>query len=139
MNTGLRQEKDQARGTATNKQEIGRNLSDRATMSTRGKNLSEMFQGAEADLPAIAEQIDIEQVTCDSRRVRQGALFFALHGAKVDGNAFIEDALQRGAAAIASEEEAPAILPTRVAWIRVREARKALAIAAGNFFEHPAD
>ena len=67
------------------------------------------------------------------------ALFFALHGAKADGNEFIRDAVSRGAAAIVSEDAAPAAIPSSVAWIQVREARKALAVAAANFFGHPAD
>jgi len=83
--------------------------------------------------------MEIRQVACDSRKVQPRALFFALHGAKVDGNAFIRDAVSRGAAAIASEENAPAAIPSSVAWIQVREARKALAVTAANFFGHPAN
>src|SRR5712692_1399557 len=138
MNTGLSEEKDQARGAVTNQRENPRKRSARVSSSTIGKNLSEVFQGAEATVPRAAERIEIEQVTCDSRKVRQGALFFALHGAKADGNAFVRDSLKRGAAAIASEEAAPATSPADVPWIQVREARKALAIAAANFYGHPA-
>jgi len=65
-------------------------------------------------------------------------MFFALHGAKANGNAFIQDAIQRGAMVIASEEPAPADAQTGVVWIQVGEARKALAIAAANFYGHPA-
>ena len=74
---------------------------------------------------------------CDSRKVQPGSLFFALHGAKTDGNAFVKQAVERGAIAIVSEERQPADLPEKVLWIRVREARKSLAIAAANFFGHP--
>jgi UDP-N-acetylmuramoyl-L-alanyl-D-glutamate--2,6-diaminopimelate ligase len=89
-------------------------------------------------VPASAGELDIRQVTCDSRKVKPRALFFALHGAKADGNAFIRDAVSRGAAAIASEDVPPAMMPSSVAWIRVLEPRKALAVAAANFFGHPA-
>jgi UDP-N-acetylmuramoyl-L-alanyl-D-glutamate--2,6-diaminopimelate ligase len=99
--------------------------------------LSEVFQGAGVSLPTKANGIEIQQVACDSRKVQQGALFFALHGAKADGNAFIQDALKRGAAAIASEDAAPTKFSVKVAWIQVREARKALAITAANFFGRP--
>src|SRR5262249_17316600 len=113
-----------------------------ATSSWRATNaqlrLSAVLAGVEADAPAESAQIKIRQVECDSRKVRAGALFFAMHGAKADGNAFVRDAVERGATAIASEEDPPAGLPANVAWIRVGEARKALALAAGNFFGHPA-
>ena len=73
--------------------------------------LSDLLAGVEADAPADSFGVEIRQVTCDSRRVQPGALFFALHGAKADGNAFVRDAVARGAAAIASEENPPAGLP----------------------------
>src|SRR4029077_11344402 len=103
------------------------------------KKLTEVFEDVGATLPAGAGGLEIRQITCDSRKVQTGALFFALHGAKADGNAFIQDAITQGAAAIASEDQAPSTLPAGVAWIQVREARKALAITAANFFGHPAN
>src|SRR5712664_1769724 len=104
----------------------------------QNKKLSALFAGVEASMPASAGDLDIREVVCDSRKVQPRALFFALHGAKADGNAFIRDAVSRGAVAIASEDAAPATLPSSVAWIRVTHARRALAITAANFFGHPA-
>jgi UDP-N-acetylmuramoyl-L-alanyl-D-glutamate--2,6-diaminopimelate ligase len=101
--------------------------------------LGALLKDVEADLLASAAEIEIRQVACDSRKVEEGTLFFALHGAKVDGNAFAHDAIAKGAVAIASEEKPPSALPEGVPWIRVREARKALAITAANFFGHPAE
>lgn len=104
----------------------------------RGK-LRELLRGVEAKLPPGLEEMEIRQVACDSRKVQPRALFFALHGAKTDGNEFVRDAVSRGAIVIASESAVPNFVPTTVAWIQVPDARKALAIAAANFFEHPAD
>lgn len=95
--------------------------------------LGALLKDVEADLLPSAAEIEIRQVACDSRKVDTGTLFFALHGAKVDGNAFVRDATAKGAVAIASEENPPPALPEGVPWIRVREARKALAITAANF------
>src|SRR5258706_842214 len=100
--------------------------------------LSALFEGVAASVPAPARDLEIRQVACDSRKVQPRALFFALHGAKADGNAFIRDAVSRGAVAIASEDAAPAAMPSSVVWIRVANARKAQAITAANFFDHSA-
>lgn len=131
--------REQVRTATTAEQEATLKHSVQAAGSKTGRNLSELLRGTEATLPGSAGHIAIQQVTCDSRKVQKGALFFALHGAKADGNAFIEDAVKRGAAAVASEEPAPEKLSSRVAWVQVRDARKALSITAANFFEHPAN
>jgi UDP-N-acetylmuramoyl-L-alanyl-D-glutamate--2,6-diaminopimelate ligase len=138
MRLGLSQE-DQTQDAATNEIERQRKNSSHRDSATVGKKLSELFEGLEAKLPAGASVIQIRQIACDSRKVQPGALFFALHGAKADGNAFIQDAVKRGAVAIASAEPAPSTAPSGVAWIQVQDARKALAITAANFFEHPAN
>ncbi|HEY2545929.1 MAG TPA: UDP-N-acetylmuramoyl-L-alanyl-D-glutamate--2,6-diaminopimelate ligase [Candidatus Acidoferrum sp.] len=110
-----------------------------ALVSPRSLKLRDLLQGVEASAPPAAQELDIRQVACDSRKVHPRALFFALHGAQADGNAFIRDAVSRGAVAIASEDIAPAAIPSSVAWIRVRDARKALAVTAANFFGHPGE
>ena len=107
-------------------------------MANHVSKLSALFEGVEVSVPGTAAGLEIRQVTCDSRKVQPRALFFALHGAKADGNTFLRDAVSRGAVAIASEEAAPVAMPPSVTWIRVPEARKALAITAANFFGQPA-
>ncbi len=130
---------ERVQDATTNQADRQRKQSAQGTSVDYRKKLTEVFQGVGATLPAGTSGLEIRQVVCDSRKVRPGSLFFALHGAKADGNAFIQDAIKRGAAAIASEEQAPSALPAGVVWIRVREARKALAVAAANFFGHPAN
>jgi UDP-N-acetylmuramoyl-L-alanyl-D-glutamate--2,6-diaminopimelate ligase len=137
MRTGLSQLED-ASNSKTNHADERREDSSQSRVSVRNMKLRDLLQGAEASVPASAEELEIRQVACDSRKVQPRALFFALHGAKTDGNTFIRDAVSRGAAAIASEEAAPAAIPSSVPWIQVRQARKALAFAAANFFAHPA-
>jgi len=135
MRIGLRQE-EQVQDATTNPVDRQRKHSAR-TSATDGRKLSEVLQGVETVLPASAGKLTIQKVACDSRKVQPDTLFFALHGAKADGNAFIQEAIKRGAVAIASEEKAVGKVPAGVTWIQVREARKALAIAAANFLGHP--
>lgn len=106
--------------------------------ATRAKNLNELLRGVEL-LASINNSAEISQIACDSRKVKPGALFFALRGAKEDGKAFIQDAIQRGAVAIASEESSASPLALNIATVQVSNARKALAIASANFYDHPAN
>src|ERR1700758_2680322 len=96
-----------------------------AQASLRSLKLSEVLRGIDTSVPSAAGELEIRQVACDSRKVQPRALFFALHGAKADGNAFIRDAVAHGAVAIVSEDAAPAPMPLSVLWIRAREPRKA--------------
>ena len=137
MKTGFSQD-EQVQDAATNQVDRQRKHSAPTSTTDSGRTLSEVFQGVETTLPASANKLIIHKVACDSRKVQPGSLFFALHGAKADGNAFIRDAIKRGAVAIASEDKAPGRI-TGVTWIQVREARKALAITAANFLRHPAN
>ncbi len=129
----------QVRTTTTTEQDAPLKHSVQPAGTRTGKKLSELLSGAEATLPGSADRVEIHQVTCDSRKVQKGTLFFALHGAKADGNAFIEDAIKRGATAVVSEDPAPEKTSVRVPWVHVRDARKSLATTAANFFEHPAN
>jgi len=138
MRIGLSQE-NQVQDAITNQVDSQRKYSAQASPADDRKKLTNVLQGVEATLPAGTSKVEIRQVACDSRKVQAGALFFALHGAKADGNAFIQDAIKRGAAAIASEEPSPGAIPAGVAWIHVRDARKALASTAANFLGHPAN
>ncbi len=137
MRTGLSQLEDTSNSKTKHTDEL-REDSSPTRVSPRSMKLRDLLQGTEASVPETAQELEIRQVACDSRKVQPRALFFALHGAKADGNEFIRDAVSRGAAAIASEEAAPAAIPSSVTWIQVREPRKALAVTAANFFRHPA-
>jgi UDP-N-acetylmuramoyl-L-alanyl-D-glutamate--2,6-diaminopimelate ligase len=78
--------------------------------------------------------LEIAGVSADSRAVKPGELFVAVAGAKTDGLNFIPQALAAGAAAIMAERPPPPPLPAGVAFIKVDDARRALALAAAKFF-----
>jgi UDP-N-acetylmuramoyl-L-alanyl-D-glutamate--2,6-diaminopimelate ligase len=78
--------------------------------------------------------LEIAGVSADSRAVKAGDLFVAMAGAKTDGLNFIPQALAAGAAAIMAQRLPPTPLPAGVAFIKVDDARRALALAAAKFF-----
>jgi UDP-N-acetylmuramoyl-L-alanyl-D-glutamate--2,6-diaminopimelate ligase len=88
--------------------------------------------GGELEGDAGAAVVD---VTHDSRQAGAGWLFVAIRGEKADGNRFVEDVMRRGAAGVVSELGRPAEFEG--GWIRVAEARRALALAAAEVQRHP--
>jgi UDP-N-acetylmuramoyl-L-alanyl-D-glutamate--2,6-diaminopimelate ligase len=140
MARGINETREEERNDATNHNTESGEREGAVTTAApiRTLRLRALFESIDVSLPPRTSELEIRQVACDSRRVQPRALFFALRGAKAEGTAFVRDAVSRGAIAIASEEAAPATLPASVAWIRVPEARKALAVTAANFFDHPA-
>jgi UDP-N-acetylmuramoyl-L-alanyl-D-glutamate--2,6-diaminopimelate ligase len=91
------------------------------------------------DLPVLHTSADatveISSLAYNSREVRPGALFFAIHGEKADGHVYIPQALERGAVAVVSERAAPPELASH--WIQVAAIRRSLADAGRIFFNHP--
>ena len=68
----------------------------------------------------------------DSRAVKPGDLFFALAGSKTDGARFVDAAIAKGAVAIAGDHP-PSNLGS-VPFVRARNPRRALALAAARFY-----
>ncbi len=81
---------------------------------------------------------DVTGVEYDSRRVKPGSVFVAMHGESSDGNRFIDPAIQAGAVAIVTDS--PAEKPREgVAWALVPHGRRALARISENFYKRPAE
>jgi UDP-N-acetylmuramoyl-L-alanyl-D-glutamate--2,6-diaminopimelate ligase len=76
----------------------------------------------------------IAGVRDDSRAVVAGDLFVAVPGTRADGRGFIDDAVARGAAAVALEGALPEPAPAGVDWVQVPGARKALGLMAARHF-----
>jgi len=82
---------------------------------------------------------ELRGIDYDSRRIRPGFLFVAIRGERSDGNAFVPEAVRRGASAVVSELP-PSSEQTgvgEVAWVQVPSGRVALADLAARFYGHP--
>jgi UDP-N-acetylmuramoyl-L-alanyl-D-glutamate--2,6-diaminopimelate ligase len=77
---------------------------------------------------------ELNGISADSRKIKPGDLFVAVAGAKEDGLTFVDAALAAGATAIMAERVPRTPLPPGVAFVRVHDARHALALAAAKFF-----
>jgi UDP-N-acetylmuramoyl-L-alanyl-D-glutamate--2,6-diaminopimelate ligase len=78
--------------------------------------------------------LEIADVTHDSRRCGPGSLFVAIHGLAADGNRFVDAARKKGAVAVCSEEP----LSGEGTWVRVTDARVALATLSAAILGDPA-
>lgn len=77
--------------------------------------------------------IEINGIQYDSRKVIPGNIFFAIRGYETDGHKYIDQAVNNGAACIVCEEKPNIQIP----FVLVVNSRRALALAACNFYDHP--
>jgi UDP-N-acetylmuramoyl-L-alanyl-D-glutamate--2,6-diaminopimelate ligase len=94
--------------------------------------LSELLADTVALDPRIGAT-EVSGVTADSRKVARGDVFVAVPGTKADGLAYAAQAAASGAAAIIGER-APAELPAGAVFVKVENARRALALAAAKIY-----
>ena len=87
---------------------------------------------SDADIDPRHADLDVGGVTADSRAVKRGDVFVAIAGNKADGARFIAPAITAGAVAIVAEH--PPAVPLDAAFVRVANARRALALAAAKFY-----
>jgi UDP-N-acetylmuramoyl-L-alanyl-D-glutamate--2,6-diaminopimelate ligase len=110
--------------------------------SARGEmELAEVLEGIAGVGVTGPSDPQVRSIACDSRKVTPGAMFFALPGDKADGNQFVKDAIARGAHVIASSARRAAEAGGELSWVELTagKERRALALAAANFYGHPAE
>ena len=98
---------------------------------------AELADAADHVLNAGDDGPFITDVTHDSRTVRQGSLFCCVRGERFDGHRFAEDAVRSGAVALLYDRPIEIADITRVAAVRVRDTRQAMAPLAAAFHGHP--
>ncbi len=103
-------------------------------MISNGVTLKEIAEKLNAEFRGDKNSQAID-VTHDSRHAGTGSLFAAVRGLTMDGHRFVNDVMRRGAVGIISELDAPENFPG--AWLKVSDARKALARAAAVINGNP--
>ena len=80
------------------------------------------------------DQAEITRLDTDSRKVKDGSLFFCIHGLRVDAHDFAPGAVKAGAAALVVERELDVDCPQ----LLVADVREALSRIAAIFYGNPA-
>ena len=99
-------------------------------------NFQQLLHGAE--ILAQSGNPPISGLEYDSRRIKPGDAFVAMHGESSDGNKFIDRAIAAGATAIVTDDANQSPRPA-VAWAQVPHGRRALARLSANFYKQPAE
>jgi len=100
--------------------------------------LAELLRSASTRRVAGSVDVNISGLHHDSREVAAGELFFAMPGAKTDGNRHAKQAFDNGAVAVVSELEPPP--PPAVmkgTWVQVEDIASAMAGISDEFYGHP--
>jgi UDP-N-acetylmuramoyl-L-alanyl-D-glutamate--2,6-diaminopimelate ligase len=97
--------------------------------------LSKVLEALGGSLKKYINDADPELtgIEMDSRKVKPGDLFVAISGFQIDGHQFIQEAIEKGAAAVIGENE----LELAVPYIQVFDSRLALGRAASTYYQHP--
>lgn len=97
--------------------------------------LSELMKNAPVVQFCADENMEISAVAYDSRKVSPGCAFVAISGFASDGNRFIPQAMEKGAAVVVTAKKPE----TDVPYVLVSSDRLALAVMAANYYDHPAE
>ena len=95
--------------------------------------LRALIDGLNARVVGDAD-VEVGMVRGDSREVQPGDVFVAVRGLRSDGHAFVQTAIERGAAAVVVEREVDARIPQVV----VADTTHALGMLTGRAFGEPA-
>lgn len=95
--------------------------------------LNELLKGLTVLAATADMDTDITDVCYDSRQTAEGGLFVAIAGAETDGHRFIPMAREKGAACVVCQHAPDGDIP----YVVVEDSRRALAVIACNWFDHP--
>lgn len=82
------------------------------------------------------EGIKISGITSDSRRVKEDFIFVAIEGENLDGNSYIDDAVERGAKIVFTERD---IVRKDCIIKKTDNCRKKLAELCNEFYDYPSE
>ncbi len=98
--------------------------------------LSTLLQGVVVNKLIGDPAVQVQAISFDSRMISLATLFVAMKGTRVDGHAYIQQAVEAGSAVVVCEQ-APSELAQNITYVLVADSAKALGIIASNFYGRP--
>ena len=84
---------------------------------------------------AIEPDVEIRDLTSDSRRIHNGSLFAAVPGSRTDGRTFVADAVKMGAVAVLAPTGTAKPASETLAWIEDENPRRLFSQMAARFYQ----
>ena len=100
--------------------------------------LSEIYKILNQKYPQGTQDIKINSICNDSRKLERACIFVAVRGSAADGHHYIKQAIEAGAAALVVEDESSIPANYGGAKFIVKESRAALSLIARHFYSNPA-
>lgn len=98
--------------------------------------LKELLYNVKVETVGADTNRKISKLCFDSRSVIPGSLFVALKGLLADGHDYVEEAIRKGAIAIAVET-LPELINQSISYIRSEDTHELLGKLAANYYDHP--
>ncbi|MBR3678376.1 MAG: UDP-N-acetylmuramoyl-L-alanyl-D-glutamate--2,6-diaminopimelate ligase [Alistipes sp.] len=99
--------------------------------------LSDIIKGVAHIAIEGREDVEVANLTYDSRQVSAGSCFFAVEGTVVDGHNFIAKAIASGAAAVVCQHIPDEVKGTDCTFVVVEDTNVAMGAIASNFYGNP--
>jgi UDP-N-acetylmuramoyl-L-alanyl-D-glutamate--2,6-diaminopimelate ligase len=96
-----------------------------------------LCDGAGIECPPALEQIEVEGIETDSRRVTAGSLFVCIRGLHTDGHTYIGNAVKAGARCILAEADAECEACGEIPILRTKNTRRATSYLFNTWYGFP--
>lgn len=101
--------------------------------------LSKLINGLKVEYIYGNENINIEGISYDSRKVERNHIFICIQGLKTDGHSYIKSAINKGAIAVVIDREIDelGIDVNNITVIKVTDGRMGLSKISSNYYNNP--
>lgn len=99
--------------------------------------LNHLLKGVRPVMIKGERHLDIENISHNSKQLKDPGLFFAIEGKNCNGYDFIDEAIEHGAISVVAEKDF--VTYKSITKVIVENIRKACALIAANFYSHPSE
>ena len=99
--------------------------------------LTRLLERVEYECINGSVDVEVTDLVNDSRKAKEGSLFFCIKGAVSDGHKYAADVIAKGAKVLVVQDEVE--VPEDVTVIKVADSRYAMALISAAYFDYPAE